>query len=225
VSQGTGVEPSVTVQRYAAELYRLQEGTEYVSIADLADSVDVSLQAATRMVKRLEGQGYLAHEPYQGVRLTPPGERVALRGVRRHRLAELFLVRVMGFGWDEVHTLTDTFEWGVTDEIEARIDELLGHPTRCPHGEPIPTPDGSMPALADRPLVELDQGSAALISRVRVHDPARLRYLKKLGLVPGVQIHFVGCAPFEGPVRVLVGPVDQVISYQLASALWVESVS
>ncbi len=213
---------SPTIQRYTAEVYRLQQEAEFATIAGLAEHIDVSLQAATRMARRLKEKGLIHHEPYRGVRLTEQGERVAMRGIRRHRLTELFLVQVMGFGWDEVHDVTHRFERGVDDVVEDRIDEMLGHPTRCPHGEPIPTRDGQMPQLNDMPLTSLTQGTAARVSRVRVHDPEKLRYLGKLGLKPGAEIHFLTCAPFEGPVRVMVGKVDQVIGYSLAAALWVE---
>jgi DtxR family Mn-dependent transcriptional regulator len=215
---------SRAMQRYAAEIYRIQEDQDTVPITEVAEHVDVSMQAASRMVRRLKDQGYIRHVPYRGVRLTESGLKLALKGVRRHRLAELYLVRQMGFGWDEVHSITDTFERGITQAIEDRIDQLMGHPTRCPHGEPIPAPDGSLPTLNDRPLTDLPQGMEAVISRVRVHDPEKLRYFGGLGLVPGARIRFLTCAPFEGPVRIMVGKTDQVIGYRMAGTLWVEPV-
>lgn len=219
ISKGSPAE-----QRYTAEIYRLEEHGEYVSISDLGASLDVTMQAATRMVKRLQEKDYLVHEPYKGVHLTDAGRAVAMIGLRRHRLAERFLVEKMGFGWHEVHDLTDTFELGVAPLIEERIDELLGYPTRCPHGEPIPDRGGVMPAVNDLPLIDFSEGSTVRISRVRLHDPEKLLYLGKLGLVPGAEITFLTCAPFEGPLRVMIGATDQVISYKLASCLWVEAV-
>lgn len=208
--------------RYSAEIFRLQEENPFVQIAALAEHLDVSVQAATRTLKRLQSAGYLLHEPYRGVQLSPAGESLAMRGLRRHRLAERFLTQVMGYGWDEVHELTHQFEQGLDDTIEDRIDAMLGHPTRCPHGEPIPSREGIMPVMNDRPLTEFEAGAEVLVSRVREHDPARLRYLHKLGLTPGAQVKFLTCAPFEGPVRVMVGNTDQVIAYHLAAMLWVE---
>ena len=91
------------------------------------------------MIRRLKTGGYILHEPYRGVRLTQEGEVIALPAIRRHRLIEVYLVRKMNFGWHEVHEVTDQFELGIDDLLENRIDDLLAHPTRCPHGEPIPT--------------------------------------------------------------------------------------
>jgi len=211
------------MQRYAAEIFRLQEGRDWVALSELSDTADVSLQAASRMIRRLKEDSFLVHEPYQGVRLTSEGERIALPAIRRHRLVERFLVDVMGFGWGETHELADQFEHGINDEIEDRIDILTGHPTQCPHGEPIPSKDGVMPVLNDKPLTSVEEGEKGVITRVRTHDVEKLDYFGKLGLKPGVEVEFTGCGPFEGPVRVtiLATGADPILSYKLASALWI----
>lgn len=213
--------PSAAMQRYAAEIFRIEQDHEFASLTDLADHMDVSLQAASRMIRRLKDEELIVHEPYRGVRLTPSGRAIALPAVRRHRLSEVYLVSVMGFDWSDVHSLVDDFELGINQTIEDRMDEILGHPTRCPHGEPIPSKDGVLPVMDDIRLIELAQGTAARVSRIRTHNSEKLRYFGKLGIRPGADIHFLTCAPFEGPVRLRVGPIDQVIGYNLASALWV----
>lgn len=213
---------SSRMRSYAAELYRLQEDHSYVPLSVLAEEMAVSLQAASRMIRRLQRAGLIVHEPYHGVRLTPEGEAQALPAIRRHRLAEVFLVQVMGFGWDEVHDLTDHLELGINEILEERIGELAGHPTRCPHGEPIPSPDGHMPDLEDEPLITLEPGAKARISRVRTHDPDQLRYLGQLGLKPGRSFHLLGRAPFSGPLRIDLGTEELVLGSKLASAIWVE---
>ena len=130
---------SPAMQRYAAEIYRLQQDHELVSLSLLGSEVDSSPQAVARMVKRLNQNGYLEHEPYRGVYLTPAGEKIAMPALRRHRLTEVFLVRVMGYDWAAAHELADVFEKGLNEELEERAFELAGRPTRCPHGEPIPS--------------------------------------------------------------------------------------
>jgi DtxR family Mn-dependent transcriptional regulator len=210
------------MQRYAAEIYRLQQDYEIVPLASVADEVDTSIQAVSRMVKRLIQAGYLTQKRYRGVRLTPAGEKIAMPAIRRHRLAEVFLVRVMGYDWAEAHTLTESLVLGVNDELEGRIDELSGHPTRCPHGEPIPTREGIMPVVNDRPLVDFNSGVEVKISRVRTHDLDKLRYFAELGLVPGKKFSLLSCAPFRGPLRLRDDRFDHVIGYELASSLWVE---
>ncbi len=213
---------TAAMRRYAAEIYRLQEDAKYVGLTELAEHVNASLQAISRMLARLREGGFVEHEPYRGVRLTAQGEQIALPSIRRHRLVEMYLVRKMGFGWHEVHDLSDQFELGINDLLEDRIDELAGHPTRCPHGEPIPTKDGVMPVLSDRSLVEMEMGKMYRLSRVRVHDPEKLEYLGDLGLYPGVEFAVLSIAPFNGPVHIQMDRQDIILSYHLAAALFVD---
>jgi DtxR family Mn-dependent transcriptional regulator len=210
------------MQRYSAEIYRLQEHQEYVPLSEIAEHVEASIQAVSRMVKRLREDGYLAQKMYQGVRLTSQGEKIAMPAIRRHRLAEVFLVKIMGYDWADAHDLTEIFVKGVNDELEDRMDELSGFPNRCPHGEPIPSSEGIMPEVNDRPLVGLNSGVDVTISRVRTHDMDKLRYIAELGLVPGRELSLLSCAPFKGPLRLRDDRQDHVIGYELAASLWVE---
>lgn len=213
---------SPTMQRYAAEIYRLQQDHELVALSLLAPHLDASPQAISTMVKRLNKNGYLEHTPYRGVRLTPAGEKIAMPALRRHRVTEVFLVKVMGYDWAAAHGLADVFEKGLNDELEDRAFELAGSPTRCPHGEPIPSKDGIMPEVRDEPLVDVPSGSDCIVSRVRTHDHEKLRYIAELGLVPGVPFHLLSCAPFQGPLRLQLKSFDHIIGYELSQSLWVE---
>ena len=210
------------MRRYAAEIYRLQQDHEQVSLSLLSSHVESSAQAISTMVKRLNKSGYLVHEPYRGVRLTPAGEKIAMPALRRHRLTEVFLVKVMNYDWASAHGLSDVFERGVNDEIEDRMDELAGYPTRCPHGEPIPSKDGVMPQIQDMPLVDVPSGSDCVVSRVRTHNMEELHYIAELGLVPGTPFHLLSCAPFKGPLRLQMKPQDHIIGYELSQSIWVE---
>ena len=213
---------SLAMQRYAAEIYRLQQDHEQVPLSLLSSHIESSAQAISTMVKRLNKGGYLVHEPYRGVRLTPAGEKIAMPSLRRHRLTEVFLVKVMGYDWAAAHELSDVFEKGINDEIEDRVFELAGRPTRCPHGEPIPSKDGVMPIVKDEPLVNVPSESDCIVSRVRTHNPDKLRYIAELGLVPGVPFHLLSCAPFQGPLRLQMKPHDHIIGYELSQSIWVE---
>lgn len=213
---------SNAMQRYAAEIFRLHQDHQQVSLSHLAEHVDSSPQAISRMVRRLTDAGFASYEPYRGVTLTEAGESIAMPSLRRHRLSEVFLVQVMGYDWASAHELTDHFERGVNDELEDRISELTGHPTRCPHGEPIPSKDGVITFPDDKPLVEQEIGVRCRLSRVRTHDMDKLRYIAKLGLTPDVEFSLVSRAPFRGPLRLNMDRNDQVIGYELASSLWVE---
>jgi DtxR family Mn-dependent transcriptional regulator len=213
---------SPAMRRYAAEIYRLQQDHEQVSLSLLSSHVEASAQAISTMVKRLNKNGYLVHEPYRGVRLTPAGEQIAMPALRRHRLTEVFLVKVMKYDWAAAHELSDVFEHGVNDEIEDRMFELAGRPARCPHGEPIPSKDGVMPVVRDEPLVEVPSGSDCTVSRVRTHDLDKLRYIAEIGLVPGTPFHLLSCAPFKGPLRLEMNPHDHIIGFELSQSIWVE---
>jgi DtxR family Mn-dependent transcriptional regulator len=210
------------MQEYLAEAYRLayyQDGNPYISTSDLANVLAVSAPAVTRMVQRLKEEGYLEHEPYRGIALTPAGEREALLNIRRHRLVERFLVDVMKFGWHEVHDDADDLGAVVSDDLVARMEKMAGHPKRCPHGEPIPSADGKMPRVRDYPLNQRESGQDLVISRVNTHDSDKLQYLGTLGLVPGARFHLVERAPFNGPLQLRVGDTTRVIGHELAGVL------
>jgi DtxR family Mn-dependent transcriptional regulator len=210
------------MQEYLAEAYRLayyQDDSHYVSTSALAEVMRVSAPAVTRMVQRLREAGYLDHEPYRGIILTPSGEHEALMSIRRHRLAERFLVDVMGFGWHEVHDAADALGTTVSDRLVGRMEEMAGFPRRCPHGEPIPTADGHMERLHDWPLNTAEPGQVYAVSRVNSHDSDKLQYLETLGLKPGVRFTLTSRAPFNGPLQLEVSDKTIVIGHELAGVL------
>jgi len=209
-------------QEYLAEAYRIayyQQDDPYVSTSSLAEEMGVSAPAVTRMVQRLKDAGYVDHEPYRGIVLTPAGERAALQNIRRHRIVERFLVDVMQFGWHEVHDSADSMGERVSDAVVSRMDEMAGYPRRCPHGEPIPTAMGNMPHVQDEPLHETEAGKTWAISRVHTHDERLLQYLDSLGLKPGVAFTLIEKAPFNGPLRLDIDGDEQFVGYEIAQVL------
>ncbi len=213
---------SAVQQEYLAEAYRLvhyHPENPYISTSALAERVGVSAPAVAAVVERLKRGGFVEHEPYRGMKLTPKGEHEALMNIRRHRLTEVFLVKVMGFGWHEVHDEADEIGAVITERIASRMEEMAGYPTRCPHGEPIPSADGVMPEVVDEPLSETIAPADLVVSRVHTHDPEILKYLATLCLTPGQPIKLVHRAPFNGPLRLRVGNQEQVIGHELAQVL------
>ncbi|MFN8451359.1 MAG: metal-dependent transcriptional regulator [Anaerolineae bacterium] len=213
---------SAAMQEYLAEAYRLayyQHDDPYISTSALAEVMGVSAPAVTRMVQRLKEAGYLEHEPYRGVFLTPEGEREALMNIRRHRLVEVFLVGVMKFGWHEVHDQADDLGVAVSDAVVERMERMADYPRRCPHGEPIPSADGRMPRVIDAPLNEAEPGSDLVISRVSTHDMDKLEYLGELGLKPGRRFTLISRAPFNGPLQLQLDDRTQMIGHELAGVL------
>ncbi|MCI0709527.1 MAG: metal-dependent transcriptional regulator [Chloroflexi bacterium] len=216
---------SPVMQEYLAEAYRIAayQDTPYVSTSALATEMGVSAPAVARMASRLRDAGYIEHEPYQGMKLTASGEREALSAIRRHRLAEVFLVKVMGFGWHEVHDEADAMGTAITERIAERMEEMAEFPKRCPHGEPIPDRDGQMPRVNDNCLADVEPPIDLVVSRVHTHDPAVLMYLEELGLVPGKKVKLVSRAPFNGPLRLEIDRYEQVIGAELAGVLRVSA--
>ena len=215
------MEPSTAMREYLAEIYRLQEDAPTVSTTSLAERLNVTAPAVPRMLKRLKSAGFVKHVPYQGVELTELGREEALRELRRHRILEVFLVKVMGFQWHEVHRHAEDLGKGLNDEIVQRMAEMTGFPERCPHGEPIPNEEGVLPVVADTCLINLTVGHKGAISRVRTDESERLAYFATLGVVPGVTFEIVGRAPFNGPLRLRVEREEVVLGVELVKALWV----
>lgn len=180
--------PSSTVENYLKEVYlgvgRLPKGVILLPMGQLAAALGVAPGTATTMVKTLAESGLVEYEPYNGVRLTDAGTRLAATVLRRHRLVELFLVQVMGMRWDEVHDDAEQLEHVVSDRLIERIDEMLGHPDTDPHGDPIPNPDGAIRERHLETLLTCPLGTRLVVARVSDQDPAFLRFVERHGLKP-----------------------------------------
>src|SRR4026209_1753954 len=139
---------SQTVENYLKAIFQAQMAREssdpLVPMGQLATALGGVPGTATTMVKALADSGLAQYEPYVGVRLTPAGEKLAALVLRRHRLIELFLVKVMGMSWIDVHDEAENLEHAVSDRLIERIDEMLGRPQVDPHGDPIPDPEGTV---------------------------------------------------------------------------------
>lgn len=177
-----------TVENYIKSIYALQfeqgEGGT-VGMGELASSLHITPGTATSMVKSLARTGLVRYVPRVGVQLSEQGEQLALLVLRRHRLVELFLVKVLGMDWHEIHDEAEALEHVVSDRVLERIDNLLGHPELDPHGDPIPSATG---AIAPRDLLPLDQcvkGQKVRIGRIEDQEESFLQYLESNSLVPG----------------------------------------
>ena len=137
---------SDAIQDYLRHIFVLGEAGGRVSTTALARSQGVAPASATAMVKKLAALGLVEHAPYRGVTLTEDGERVAIEVTRHHRLLELYLAETLGIAVDNVHAEAEKLEHVLSEELEARIDQVLGYPTHDPHGDPIPTAELEWPA-------------------------------------------------------------------------------
>jgi DtxR family Mn-dependent transcriptional regulator len=229
IDQPTATEndqPQVThaMEDYLKAVYRLRDRLEpggQVTTQRLAEELGVTGPSVTNMVKRLHDLRLLRHTRYHGVELTAAGEKIALEVLRHHRLLELYLAETLGYAWDEVHAEAERLEHHVSEELEARMDSVLGHPTRDPHGDPIPSREGRIDAVSPLQLVDLAPGERATVTRVSDRDPEQLRYLGGLGLYPGATVVIAERLPFDGPLRIHVGETEHIIGRSLAMAVHV----
>jgi DtxR family Mn-dependent transcriptional regulator len=198
---------SATVEDYLKAIYLLQEeaGGPAVGTSALAERLALTPASASSMITRLAQVDLVVHVPYQGVRLTEAGEKMALRVIRRHRLLELYLAEKLGLGWDQVHEEAERLEHHISPTLEARIAAALGDPQVDPHGHPIPTPAGEVAHPAEVALPCLAVGQPAFIGSVGDEDPELLRYLAAQGMYPGVPLVITNREPFGGSLHLWVG--------------------
>jgi DtxR family Mn-dependent transcriptional regulator len=218
-------ELSTVAQDYLKVIWSATEWSgDPITVKQLAERMGVRAATVSDGIRRLADQGMLVHEPYGGIELTDTGRRHAVTMVRRHRLIETFLVEELGYGWDEVHDEAEVLEHAVSDGLIDRIDRRLGHPSRDPHGDPIPSRDGT-PHLPDAvPLVTAPPGTALVVSRISDADPAVLRYLAERGIRPDTPLTMDEHREFAGDVTVRVGDADIVLGATAAAAVWVTAV-
>lgn len=219
--------PALTepVEDYLKAIYELERRHGAAATTDVAQVLQVAPASVTGMIRRLAQQGYLDHVPYKGVQLTPLGRRAALRTIRRHRILETYLTRVLGYPWDRVHDEAERLEHAASDDLIACLAAAMGNPTEDPHGAPIPTVDGEVDERAHRTLADLAVGETARMVRVvSDKDSSFLRYLAEIALQPGAEVTIVSRAPFDGPITLRIGMAEPVVGPNLAARVLVDDV-
>ena len=222
--------PSSTVENYLKVIHlqqlTLADSVQLVGMGQLASAMGVTPGTATTMVKALNEAGLVHYEPYVGVRLLPAGERLAGLVIRRHRLVELFLVRVMGMSWDEVHDEAEKLEHVVSERLIERMDEMLGHPEVDPHGDPIPNAEGVVTHRELHSLLTCPLDVPLAVTRVADQDAAFLRFLEQSHLKPGQELRVESRDEAADSVRVRCKDADPLtIGARAASKLLVEVLS
>jgi DtxR family Mn-dependent transcriptional regulator len=218
--------PSSTVENYLKAIFQgqsqLPADQRLLPMGQLAASLGVAPGTATTMVKALAESGLVEYEPYNGVRLSPAGSRLAALVLRRHRLIELFLVQVLGMRWDEVHDDAEQLEHVVSERLIERIDELLGHPEVDPHGDPIPSREGELVPRQLDTLLTCALGTPVVVTRVTDQDPAFLQFIERHDLKPGQSIAVEAREEVSDSVRLIVNGSQRItIGTRAASKLLV----
>ncbi|MBI4607045.1 MAG: metal-dependent transcriptional regulator [Planctomycetes bacterium] len=175
-----------TVEDYLKCIYQAeQRSSGLISTGQIASALQVAPGTATAMMKTLADSGLITYEPYNGVRLTGAGSKLAAHVLRRHRVVELFLVEVMGMSWSEVHGDAEILEHAVSDRLLDRMDDMLGKPSVDPHGDPIPSPRGVLREKEYPTLLTCPLRASLRVARVTDQSAEFLKLLERHGVMPG----------------------------------------
>ena len=213
--------PSQTVENYLKTIFLAQAvdpaSDDLVPMGRIAGALGVVPGTATTMMKALAESGLVRYEPYMGVRLTPAGEKLAGLVLRRHRLIELFLVKVLNMSWAEVHDEAERLEHAVSESLIDRIDEMLGRPAVDPHGDPIPSAEGRVPRMDYLDLLSAPLNASMVVTRVIDQDPEFLRFVEHRRLMPGQPVVVEHRDSASDSVRLLVAGERVTIGSRAAS--------
>lgn len=215
---------SESVEMYLKVLAELGGGQEPVAIARVAERLGVTQVSANEMMKRLARENLIEHTLYKGVTLTPEGRQLAFNVIRRQRLWELFLADHLKLEWYNVHELACTLEHATPLDVTEALAAYLGNPTRCPHGNPIPSATGDMLPVQGITLDQLAIGKTACIRAVEEGNADVLAYLHKRKLLPGQTVTLIEIAPLDGPLTLKLGDENVILGLNLASQVWVEPI-
>lgn len=215
---------SLTEENYIKSIYSLSLEAGEVSVSGLARKLNVKLPTVNSMIKKLAVKKIVAYVPYKGIKVTEKGKKEALSIIRKHRLAELFLVEVMGIGWEEVHDIAEQLEHVESDTFYNRINQMLGNPKVDPHGEPIPDIHGKVAARKRLSLSEIPEGDSARITAVGNDEKSFLDHLNSKGLQIGDIITVRKKEEFDGSIVIVTGTrKETMLSHPVASRIWVDA--
>lgn len=220
---------TTSAENYLKVIWSLSEWSdEPVTVSRIAEHTGLRLSSVSDGIRRLVAKELLHHAPYGSIELTDTGRAHALDVVRRHRLLEAFLVSTLGYTWDEVHDEAEDLEHAVSDRLIDRIDALLGRPERDPHGDPIPSADGTIRLPDARPLSADGVAGRVVVERISDRDPELLKHLAEYGITVGTELEVTPGAPFSDSLVVVprCDCHDEPISLgrAAADALFVSSV-
>jgi DtxR family Mn-dependent transcriptional regulator len=205
---------------YLKALYQLRQTDRAVSTSELSERLSVSPASAAEMLGKLAALGLVKHDRYRGAALTQTGQAVALEMVRHHRLLEMYLSEALGYSWDEVHEEAERLEHVISERMEERIYDALGRPQLDPHGDPIPSLEGTLDQPDYRTLLDVGAGETVTVRRVSDRDPDKLRALDDLGIALGARVEVRAESRYEGPIGLVVGGKRVALPIGLARVVY-----
>lgn len=214
---------TISKENYLKAIYKHREGEDFpVPASYIADELQVSNAAISKMAKTLSDQGLLDYQKHKGVRLTGEGEKFALKVIRRHRLWELFLINILGLSWAEVHDEAERLEHSTSEFLIDKMDEFLGFPKLDPHGSPIPDKNGRLPELPPVLKMELcEPGKSYKIARVQDGDAQLMQYLTRLGIKLNIEIKIIEKFSFDQSISIEIKGQNFLLSEKVVERIWV----
>jgi len=206
-------------ENYLKCIYHLALNSENVSTNQISASINTRAASVTDMLKKLADKELINYTRYQGVSLTPTGEKIAVQIIRKHRLWEYFLVEKLDFKWDEVHEMAEEMEHISSMELVDRLDKFMGYPKYDPHGDPIPDSNGQFKKHELKPVSTIGVNEGGIISGVRDHSPGFLQYLEKQQLTIGKKITVTEINEYDHSMVLEVGDARTHISREVANNL------
>ena len=217
--------PSFTKENYLKAIYFLDQKGKHIALTDISKMMGVSNPTANNMVKKLKDEGWLTYQRYKPLQLTKKGRKEGALIVRKHRLAEMFLTKIMGFGWEEVHDVAEEMEHIQSDLLFERMDEILGHPTVDPHGSPIPNRFGEIEVKAYLSLSEMQEGRRVRLCALADSSTDLLKLLNNKEIKLGTEMTILQKESFDQSITVKYDERSSVmLSAIVCQSLLVEEV-
>ncbi len=211
------------MDRYLEAIYRLQERKGSVRTGELAERIGVSPGTVSEYLGYLKKQDLVSHEPYRGSKLTAKGKRLALDVIRRHRLSERLMTDLLGIDWSQAHCEASLFQQGLNDDVLKHLEKVLGHPRRCPHGNPIPTKCGGILEEESEPLTNLEPDQDGIVVKITDEKSDLLQRLAVLGIRPDTPLKVESKTSPNRVLRLRVDGKNRTVNDAVASAIWVKA--
>ena len=210
-------------ENYLKAIYKHRKGkNKLVSASCIADELQISNAAISDMAKRLSDEGLLDYKKYKGLQLTDEGEKLALKVIRRHRLWEYFLIKVLDLSWAEVHDEAENLEHSTSEFLIDKMDEFLGFPKFDPHGSPIPDKDGKLPESPVLLKMQIcETGTVYKIARVQDGNAQLMNYLTRIGINLNTKIKIVEKFSFDNSISIEMEDGIFLLSEKVAESVWV----
>jgi DtxR family Mn-dependent transcriptional regulator len=213
---------TLTEENYLKALFHLVDNEGKVTINELSKFLNVKMPSVNNMMKKFAEKKWVVYETYKPLLVTETGKREAALVVRKHRLTEMFLVKKMNFGWENVHEIAEQLEHVHSQIFFDKMDEILDHPKFDPHGEPIPDKDGNIISQDLQKLSACTVGETVTFASVTLSDDGFLNYLNERKLLLNTKIKVIKIEEFDKSMTIEIGNTKEVLSRKATEIILVK---